>query len=246
MKKLLLFILAGALSAALLAACGGAASAPSMQAPASGDSSQQESQPQQEETTAKIYRGRVEEVTEDTITVVQMEGYNYGQPSIIFHIDEQTQMPAEAPALAVDAFVQVTYDGILTRSLPAQGAADEIVVISSFSEGVLVNGTIQEVKKTDTGYVLAVEPFPSTGGEEEGSSLASSAPESTSWETPSGAVPPTDFQNLIMITVPEDALEDITADELVEGAKVCVVTNGIAALSMPPQMGAVALLPYTV
>ena len=36
-----------------------------------------------------------------------------------------------------------------------------------------------------------------------------------------------------------------TEADLVEGAKVCAVTSGIAAMSMPPIMPVVALLPYT-
>ena len=41
------------------------------------------------------------------------------------------------------------------------------------------------------------------------------------------------------------ALEGLKGEDLVEGLKVCAVTSGIAALSLPPIMPVVALLPYT-
>ena len=41
------------------------------------------------------------------------------------------------------------------------------------------------------------------------------------------------------------ALEGLKGEDLVEGLKVSAVTNGIAAMSSPPIMQAVALLPYS-
>lgn len=50
----------------------------------------------------------------------------------------------------------------------------------------------------------------------------------------------------VTLTVPMTALEEgLTGKDLVEGLKVSAVTMGIAAMSMPPIMPVVALLPYT-
>ena len=54
-----------------------------------------------------------------------------------------------------------------------------------------------------------------------------------------------DLSNTITLTVHIFALEGLKGEDLVEGLKVSAVTNGIAAMSSPPIMQAVALLPYT-
>lgn len=239
MKKILMIAMAGVLALGLLVACGGAASAPSSTPTVT--SSAPESQPEQQQEEPMIYRGRVDEVTDEMVTVTQMEGHNYGQPSIQFHIDENTVVQDGGLTLAAGDFVQVNYSGVLTRSLPAQGTASEIIVIASFSDGVLVNGTIQEATKTDTGYTLQILPF-ATEDSADSSSVASSASVEGASSLEEAAP---GFENYIIVSVELEALEGLTEEDLVAGTEVCAVTTGIAALSLPPQMSAIALLPYT-
>lgn len=237
MKKLSVLLTAGLVCMALLAACAASpASSQNSMVPAADEAAQlSETDPQQsslpdesapETEEELIYRGRVSEMGEGTILVEQLPGYNYGQPSIMFHVDENTAMGEGEPELGVDAFVEVSYSGILTRSLPAQGTALKVTVITSFSEGILVNGTIDEIEEIDGNYRITLLPF----------AAAQAAAES-------GVEP--GFENMIILTVPTDALENIEAEELVPGAEVCAVTTGIAALSLPPQMPVRVLLPYS-
>ena len=167
-----------------------------------------------------IYRGEITSVSEDgSILVTQLPGHNYGQESILFHVSDKLAKEL-GDTLAVGAFVEVHYNGALTRSLPAQGTAERITVIASYSEGIIQNGTILSVTPGKDGYSISLLPLGQTSN-------------------------PDDLSNTITLTVHMFALEGLTSADLVEGAKVCAVTSGIATMSSPPIMQAVALLPYT-
>ena len=166
-----------------------------------------------------IYRGEITSVSEDgSILVTQLPGHNYGQESILFHVSDKLAKEL-GDTLTVGAFVEVHYNGALTRSLPAQGTAERITVIASYSEGIIQNGTILSVTPGKDGYSISLLPLGQTSN-------------------------PNDLSNTITLTVHMFALEGLTSADLVEGAKVCAVTSGIAAMSSPPIMQAVALLPY--
>ncbi len=166
-----------------------------------------------------IYRGEVTSISEDgDILVTQLPGHDYGQASILFHVSNSIAKEL-GDALAEGAFVEVHYDGRLTRSIPAQGTADSVTVIANYSDGIIQNGTIVSVTTGKDGYSISLLPL----GEEKND----------------------DLSNTITLTVHLFALEGLTGEDLVEGLKVSAVTTGIAALSLPPIMQAVALLPYT-
>ena len=167
-----------------------------------------------------IYRGEVTSISEDgSILVTQVPGHNYGQASILFHVSD-TLAKELGDSLAVGAFVEVHYDGKLTRSLPAQGMASSITVIAKFSEGIVQNGTILSVTPGKDGYSISLLPLSETAKKD-------------------------DLSNTITLTVHMFALEGLKGEDLVEGLKVSAVTSGIAAMSNPPIMPVVALLPYT-
>ena len=166
-----------------------------------------------------VYRGEVTSISEDgSILVTQVPGHNYGQASILFHVSDAIAKEL-GDSLVVGAFVEVHYDGRLTRSLPAQGTANSVTVIASYSEGIVQNGTILSVTPGKDGYSISLLPL----GEEKRD----------------------DLSNTITLTVHMFALEGLKGEDLVEGLKVCAVTSGVAALSLPPIMPVVALLPYT-
>ena len=166
-----------------------------------------------------IYRGEVTSISGNgDILVTQAAGYNYGQPSILFHIGDGLSKDLGS-ALAEGAFVEVHYNGALTRSIPAQGTASSITVIASYSEGIVQNGTILSVTPGKDGYSISLLPL--------------------------GQEKQDDLSNTITLTVHMFALEGLKGTDLVEGLKVSAVTTGIAAMSSPPIMQAVALLPYT-
>lgn len=230
MKKLSL-LLAGLVLCGILAACGDqdVSSSPSQGASASLPASTPASESSKETDIDIIYRGTVTQLSDEQITVEQVSGYDYGQPSIVFHIDDNTALPAgdESVPLAEGAYVEVRYSGALTRSLPPQGTALSVQVVAPAADAAIVNGTIQTVEVTDTGYTIGLLSFQSA-------QLAASR----------GEIP--SFQDQIILLVPVDALEGgLTEADLVEGTEVCAVTTGIAALSLPPQMPVHALLPYT-
>ena len=167
-----------------------------------------------------VYRGAVTSISEDgSILVTQVPGHNYGQASILFHVSSALAKEL-GDSLAAGAFVEVRYDGRLTRSLPAQGTATSVTVIAPYSEGIVQNGTILSVTQGKDGYSISLLPL----GEEARKD---------------------DLSNTITLTVHMFALEGLKGEDLVEGLKVCAVTSGIAALSLPPIMPVVALLPYT-
>lgn len=169
--------------------------------------------------TDVIYRGEISSIAEDGSSLVeQLPGHNYGQASILFHVSDKIAKEL-GDALIVGAFVEVHYDGKLTRSLPAQGTASSISVIAPYSEGVIQNGTILDVTPGKDGYSISLLPL----GEEKKD----------------------DLSNTITLTVHMFALEGLTEADLVEGAKVSAVTSGIVLESLPPIMQVVALLPYT-
>ena len=82
------------------------------------------------------------------------------------------------------------------------------------------NGTILSVTPGKDGYSISLLPL-------------------------SEAAKKDDLSNTITLAVHIFALEGLKGEDLVEGLKVSAVTNGIAAMSSPPIMQAVALLPYT-
>ena len=169
--------------------------------------------------TDMIYRGEITSIYENgDILVTQAAGHNYGQPSILFHVNSGKAAELGS-ALAQGAFVEIHYNGALTRSIPAQGTADSITVIASYSEGIVQNGTILSVTQGKDGYSISLLPL--------------------------GQEKKDDLSNTITLTVHMFALEGLKGEDLVEGLKVCAVTTGIAAMSSPPIMQAVALLPYT-
>lgn len=169
--------------------------------------------------TDLIYRGEVTSISENgDILVTQVAGHNYGQASILFHVSDSIKKEL-GDTLVQGAFVEVHYNGALTRSIPAQGTASSITVIASYSEGVVQNGTILSVTPGKDGYSISLLPL--------------------------GQEKKDDLSNTITLTVHMFALEGLTGKDLVEGLMVCAVTNGIAAESSPPIMQAVALLPYT-
>ncbi|MFV0411737.1 MAG: hypothetical protein ACK5L3_00525, partial [Oscillospiraceae bacterium] len=149
---------------------------------------------------------------------------NYGQESIAFHITAGTVIETGGAEIAAGAYVEVAYSGILTRSLPPQGTAESISLLSSFSEGIVVNGTIQSAQKTGTGYTLQISSLPANGD----------AAQNTAGQ-----------EITAVLLVPAGALEHLTEADLTAGTQVSAVTTGLAALSLPPQLPVRVLLPYT-
>jgi hypothetical protein len=174
------------------------------------------------EPAEEVYRGTVSSISEDgDILVTQLDGHNYGQPEILFHVSDEV-FTASGDGLQQDAFVEIRYSGILTRSIPPQGTALSAKVIASFSEGILQNGVIQSVADDSEGFQVTILPigYAATGTEE-------------------------DLYNQIILDVPLDGLEGLTEDDLVEGAQVSAITQGIATASLPPRMPVYLLLPYS-
>ena len=166
-----------------------------------------------------VYRGTITSISEDgSILVTQVAGHNYGQASILFHVDGKISKEL-GDSLAQDAFVEVHYDGRLTRSIPAQGNATSVSVIAPYSEGIVQNGTILSVTLGKDGYSISLLPL--------------------------GAQKTDDLSTTVTLTVPMNALDGLAEKDLVEGLKVSAVTRGIATMSMPPIMPVIALLPYT-
>lgn len=229
MKKRLMMTLALLLAGGMLLA--GCASSAGASGAASSGSVPEESVPQssaagQSESTAEevagemVYRGEVTTLqVNGDIEVAQMPGHDYGQASIVFHTGGAA-IDNSNGEVAQGAYVEVVYDGRLTRSMPAQGTALSVKVIASFSEGIVQNGTVESVQPMDdSGFRLSVLPI--SAGETGGA------------------------DSQIVLIVPEDALEGLQAGDLQEGVQVSAVTQGIAALSQPPQMPVLVLLPYT-
>jgi hypothetical protein len=197
MKKTILLtalVLAGAM---LLTACAGSSAAADL---------------------SNVYRGEITSIEGGDILVTQLPGHNYGQASILFHVSDKIAKEL-GDTLVVGAYVEVKYDGRLTRSLPAQGTAGSVSVIAGFSEGIVQNGTILSVTPGKDGYSISLLPF--------------------------GAEKTDDLSNTVTLTVPMFSLEGLSEKDLVEGLKVSAVTMGIAAMSMPPIMPVVVLLPYS-
>lgn len=165
-----------------------------------------------------IYRGEITSIESDgSILVSQPSGQNYGQASILFHVGDKIAKELN-DTLVVGAFVEVHYDGRLTRSIPAQATAASLNVIASYSDGIVQNGTIVSVTMGKDGYSISLLPF--------------------------GAELTDDLSTTVTLTVPMFSLEGLSEKDLVEGLKVSAVTMGIAAMSMPPIMPVIALLPY--
>lgn len=229
MKNKWTVLMAGlAATGLLLSACSSASSsssAPASSAPASVPSSSQassvadSSMEQPPALESMVYRGKVVSVAEDgSFEVAQLEGFDYGQPSIIFHVDDNTKMLDNTTEITVDGFVEVTFNGILTRSLPPQATAETVTMLMPTAEGMIQNGTIQSVEEVNGTYMVTIVPF---------------------------TAPNNDMENLVILLVQEDALEHLTVEDLKEGTEVSAVTNGIAAMSLPPQMPVRAIMPFT-
>lgn len=166
-----------------------------------------------------VYRGSVVDTKPDgSIEVAQLDGHNYGQASIVFQIGEGTYIDAANGTPNQNAYVEVYYNGALTRSQPPQATAQEITVIAPQSGGVVQNGTVMGSEQTEDGWRVELLPF---GAEDE-------------------------WANYVVLSVPADALEGLTGEDLgTPGTQVSAVTRGIATMSLPPQMPVVKLLPYT-
>lgn len=171
----------------------------------------------------QIYRGEIKSVLENgDILVAQLPGHNYGQSEILFHASSAIRSSMEE-SLPAGAYVTVHYSGALTRSIPPQGTAASVSIVSHSTDGIIQNGVIQSVNGDQTtGYSIAILP------------IGVAATDSDA-----------DMLQQIVLTVPSAALEGLTEAELVEGKSVSAVTMGIATMSLPPQMPVVALLPYT-
>lgn len=221
MKKILLTTFGFLAGISLLTSCANSKAASTSSAAAAPAETESQSMPlytgDELEMKNQIYRGKVTQLSDTQVTLEQLDGYNYGQQEIIFNISDETEIADGMPALAVDAYVEAVYNGILTRSLPAQGNALSLKIISAFSDNIIVNGTIQETSETNDGYTLTVQPLGSES---------------------------TEFTSMVVLHVSTEGLENITFDELVEGTKISAVTSGIATMSLPPQMPVVVLLPY--
>lgn len=225
MKKTVILLAAGLLTALLLTACGtpasSAAPAPveSTAAPSSTMAPVSESEiPAMEDL---VYRGEVIAASDESFEVAQLPGFNYGFESIVYNRTEDTVVGPEGSEIAVGAFVEVTSNGPMTASLPPQTNAMDVTVIATFSDGIIVNGSIEEVTTTDDGYSISITTMAST-------------------DAASTAIEP----QLIILNVPADALEGLTEEDLVPGAQVSAITTGITATSLPPQMPVHRLLPY--
>lgn len=234
MKKIIATTLALSFSIFMLAACSSTASSSSSSSISSSDASS--TSKADSETTSGVngvYRGTVVDYEDNLLTVEQVEGYDYGQSTIIFNINDDTVISDNGVDIVPGAFVEITYDGALTRSIPPQGNAESVNVIASFSEGIVQNGVIQDVSTEGDNYYISIMPIDEYVSDESKFLVSQSDVQSD------------DFINTILI-VPKDALENITEKELVAGAKISAVTSGIATASLPPQMPVLALLPYTV
>ncbi len=223
-------ILLGLASTGLLfaTACGAVSSSAAASAPAApASSSIASSMPASSsaasagegETTQMVYRGQVTQAEDGMFTAEQVPGYDYGQPAIVFQTDDKTVME-EGAQLELGMYVEVLYDGRLTKSIPPQATAQSVEVLAAEAEGAVLNGTIQTVEKTQDGY--RIELVPLAGENAQGVAA----------------------EPLVVLNLPADALENLTEEDLVEGAQVSAVTMGIATASLPPQMPVAALLPY--
>ncbi len=251
MKKLLL---ATALSGLFLFSACTSSEAPSVStpdsessstAPSSQSTASSEASSAQEDTQSGLltYYGRIDEVdTENnTITVSQVEGQTSGNETIVFQLAENTDIASGDFELAADAFVAVHYDGILTRSIPPMGNVSSLDIIAPFSEGVVQNGTISEVMSDENGYMIHIIPFTSAYADD----AVAVAPIDDAASTDAVASATTDTSNILILNVPMDALGELSEEDLVPGAEISAVTQGISTMSLPPQMPVIALMPYT-
>ncbi len=108
---------------------------------------------EEEETQEVIYRGEIIELTEEAITVKQLDGYDYGQPSIQFLLQPQTAQEE----LSLGMYVQVSYNGALTRSIPPQATALSVTVLAPMAEGVLWSGSIISSETVEGGYRIDLQ-----------------------------------------------------------------------------------------
>lgn len=235
-------------AALLMTACGAAPAAASAQSPVpeAGEALATSRGEGEEMLAEAVYRGSITAAEDGRLEVGQVWGHNYGQSSIVFHIGEDTEILPQGVALAAGGYVEVKYNGILTRSLPPQASALSVRLLSPHTEGIVVNGIARSAEETEDGWRIVLEPFANQAAADAHQAAApeeaSAAPGRES-DTGSGFF---GEANLVILVVPSNALEGLEKDDLTPGVWLSAVTKGIAALSMPPQMPVLALLPYTV
>ncbi len=208
----------------LTSACGAASSQPAASqppstSPSSAPAPSAPASSSQAEASQQVYRGQVTEAEDGRFTVEQLPGYDYGQPAIVFLTDGETLLEEDAPP-ETGMYVEVLYDGRLTKSIPPQATAQSVEVLAAQAEGAVLNGTIQKAEKTKDGYTLELVPL--------------------AQENPQGLA----AEPLVILNLPAGALENLSEAELTEGTKVSAVTLGIATASLPPQVPVAVLLPY--
>lgn len=173
------------------------------------------------EGVKNVYRGVVTEISSNrTFEVSQIPGYDYGYPAITFAVDVGTVLNAPA-GLTIDigAYVEVTYNGILSDSKPPRGTAQKIRVISASTKNNVVSGTIQTALVVGQRITLSVVPFSGTR---------------------------TGFlNNFIVMDVPEDALYEITRNEIREGAQITAILDGAGIVESPLINSVLCLYPYS-
>lgn len=165
-----------------------------------------------------VYRGKVEVYREGQMTVAQLEGYDYGAPVVIFHVQKDTRFCGKVQE---NAYVEVWYNGFFTRSLPPRATAHKVLLIASNAENIVIIGIVRSVQMQNDTYYIQLVP---TGAAQ------------TSAATP---------QDMVTLVVSPDAMEGILPEELIPGKSLCAVTRGMAALSLPPQYPVYALMPAT-
>lgn len=159
-----------------------------------------------------VYRGEVAELNQDYIVVNQLPGFNYGQPSIRFALSSASKVP-ETP-LVLGSYVQVGFNGMLTRSIPPQAHAEYVRQLAPFSMGILLCGEVLEVTQTPHGTSILMQPFQESE------------------------------ENRVVLHVPETAWEGIALQDVRQGTQLCAITHGLAAMSLPPQYPVQLVLPY--
>lgn len=230
MKKFIATSAALAFSVLTFAACGASVNSSSAAA------ASEESKIEETASVNTLYRGTVTSYTDKQLIVEQLPGYDYGQSSIIFNLDDKTKIFDDGIAIGEGTFVEVTYSGALTRSMPPQASAETVTVISAFSQGIIVNGEIKDVVDNGDSYTITV--YPIADSEKEVTESASTVEVEESMEFDNNAT---------ILIVPADALEGgLTGASLTEGTLVSAVSKGIATSSLPPQVPVLALMPYSV
>lgn len=110
-----------------------------------------------------VYRGTITSISEDgSILVTQVAGHNYGQASILFHVDEKINKEL-GDSLKQDVFVEVRYDGRLTRSIPAQGNATSVFAHRAHERRDCAKRDDPQRYPGKDGYSISLLPFGAEG-----------------------------------------------------------------------------------